>query len=552
MIKTTTVSILAVLAAWWLLSGNLNASNPGEYIYYVPHVVAGPEYYPANDGYTNLWVIATEDGTEFEIDQDGDGNFEAQFTDLAAGDFKSFYRRNRPDPGTLFTGASVRSGSPLQLVLHFGHNDYGTYDAGFMITTLMPVDMWGETFVVPVDSTYLYIFAPLITSVTVTPPGQSPSNYFIQPRTNIKLSDIPAGTKITAANSLYVLAVNCQPDQNYPWMYNVLPVSMTGNDYYHDSTYGEVDISWPWPTDPKLYIAAVNDSTPVYIDENKDNIPEYVYLLDAGETTVYNNPVRGAHLWSDKNIYVADVENWAAPFIGKYGGGATEYIPTSIYGTNYAVFDVVSRRELPENNPRIFIVASENNTLVDIDFGWNGIDISHVLNKGEVWTVLWPENIADTAHVESSKGIQVIYRSDYSHPDHPGVNVSYLAVPLSGKKEIEAAVDIRPNTLNRKSKGKWITAYIELPGGFDVADIDVGTLAITELNGTPLGIPIYAELSPTNISDYDSDGIQDLMVKFDRKTLSQLLVPGNPVLKLKGQLSDGTTFQGSDTLRVIH
>ncbi len=551
--KTTMLSILAVLAAWWLLGGNLNASNPGEYVYYVPHVVVGPEYYPANDGYTDLWVTASEDGTDFEIDQDGDGNYEAQFTGLAAGGYKYFYRLNRPNsPGTLFTGASVRSDKPLQLVLQFVHNNYGTYDSGFMITTLMPVDMWGNTFFVPTDVGYLYIFAPMTTNVTVTSPGQSPSNYTIQPRTNIKLFNIPAGTKITAGSSVYVLAVNCQPDQNYPWMYNVLPVSMIGNDYYHDSTYGEVDISWPWPTDPKLYIAAVNDSTPVYIDENKDNIPEYVYLLDTGETTVYNNPVRGAHLWSDKNIYVVNVENWSAPFNGKYGGTATEYIPTSLYGTNYALFDIGSFRVLPEYNPRIFIVASENDASVDIDFGWDGVDVSKILNKGEVWTVLWPGNISETAHVESSKGIQVIYRTDLSHNDHPGVNFSYLAVPLSGKKEIEATVDLQPDTLNRKSNGKWITAYIELPWDYDVAAIDVGTLAITELNSTPLGIPIYAELSPTDISDYDSDGIQDLMVKFDRKTLSQLLEPGNPVLKLKGQLSDGTTFQGSDTLRVIH
>jgi hypothetical protein len=39
-------------------------------------------------------------------------------------------------------------------------------------------------------------------------------------------------------------------------------------------------------------------------------------------------------------------------------------------------------------------------------------------------------------------------------------------------------IDIDPDTLNLKSKIKWVTAYIELPGGYDVADIDVGTVKL--------------------------------------------------------------------------
>jgi hypothetical protein len=44
--------------------------------------------------------------------------------------------------------------------------------------------------------------------------------------------------------------------------------------------------------------------------------------------------------------------------------------------------------------------------------------------------------------------------------------------------DVESTVDIKPDTLNRKSKGKWVTAYIELPGGFAVEDIDIDTLQL--------------------------------------------------------------------------
>jgi len=77
--------------------------------------------------------------------------------------------------------------------------------------------------------------------------------------------------------------------------------------------------------------------------------------------------------------------------------------------------------------------------------------------------------------------------------------------------EIPATVDIDPDTLNLKSKGRWITAYIELPEGYDVNDINVSTV---RLNDT-----IAAEQHPAEVGDHDEDGIPDLMVKFDRRAV---------------------------------
>jgi len=108
---------------------------------------------------------------------------------------------------------------------------------------------------------------------------------------------------------------------------------------------------------------------------------------------------------------------------------------------------------------------------------------------------------------------------------------------------LEAAIDIDPDTLNLKSKGRWITCHIELPEGYDVAGIDLTTVV--------LGGGVYAELHPTNIADYDADGIYDLMVKFDRTLVADLLEPADEVtITIEGTV-EGMPFSGEDTIRVI-
>jgi len=120
---------------------------------------------------------------------------------------------------------------------------------------------------------------------------------------------------------------------------------------------------------------------------------------------------------------------------------------------------------------------------------------------------------------------------------------------------IPAIIDLEPETLNLKSNGEWITAYIELPEGYDIADIDVSTIYLVD------AIPIDTS-APATVGDYDSDGISDLMVKFDRTAVVAYLGTGDVTedetgtdyceeLTLTGKLTDGTPFEGSDTVRII-
>lgn len=109
---------------------------------------------------------------------------------------------------------------------------------------------------------------------------------------------------------------------------------------------------------------------------------------------------------------------------------------------------------------------------------------------------------------------------------------------------ITGVIDFEPNTLNLKSQGKWITCYIELPEGYDVDDIDVSSMLLDE--------QVPAELRPSEIADNDEDGIADLMLKFDIADIQKILQPGNEVeITVTGELTDGTPFEGIDTIRVI-
>jgi hypothetical protein len=73
-------------------------------------------------------------------------------------------------------------------------------------------------------------------------------------------------------------------------------------------------------------------------------------------------------------------------------------------------------------------------------------------------------------------------------------------------------IDCRPDVLNLKSKGKYVTCFIELESA-DVKDIDISTVRLSIVGKSGF---VQSEPSPTYLNDYDYDGRQDLMVKFNR------------------------------------
>lgn len=190
-------------------------------------------------------------------------------------------------------------------------------------------------------------------------------------------------------------------------------------------------------------------------------------------------------------------------------------------------------------------MGSGSEVLATYDMGSTITDWhTYVVSRDEAGN--WALTVDDTTVSLSSMNPDLTY-TDFTHigsflyRDQSALDYVEFKVP---EPAIEATVNIDPDTLNLNSKGKWITCYIELSEDYDVEDIDVSTVKLND--------QVPAESHPTGIGDYDNDGIPDLMVKFDRSAVQEILQAGDEVeITVTGELTDGTPFEGSDTIRVI-
>ena len=103
-------------------------------------------------------------------------------------------------------------------------------------------------------------------------------------------------------------------------------------------------------------------------------------------------------------------------------------------------------------------------------------------------------------------------------------------------------LDIDPDALYLAGQGKSVTCYVQLPDEYDVQDINCETIL---LNYVVSG-------GQTDIGDYDYDGVSDLMVKFDRDEVVDILEPGDNVeLTITLELIDGRQVMGTDYIKVM-
>jgi parallel beta-helix repeat protein len=98
-------------------------------------------------------------------------------------------------------------------------------------------------------------------------------------------------------------------------------------------------------------------------------------------------------------------------------------------------------------------------------------------------------------------------------------------------------VNIDPDTLNLSSQDQWITCYIRLGEGYDVAEIELSSIKLEGMIN-----PVWTWVSEKK---------QVVMAKFNRSDIQDILEVGEVTLTVSCELADGTEFEGTDTIRVI-
>ncbi len=208
----------------------------------------------------------------------------------------------------------------------------------------------------------------------------------------------------------------------------------------------------------------------------------------------------------------------------------------AIVGEKVEVFANITENESGVKNLTLFYSIDNGTSWTDVPMTYN------------LMTRLWNGTIPAQPSGTMVKFKIVAYDNAGNFAVNEGESTLYVyyVIPV-----VTATVDICPDALNLWSKGRWITGYIELPEGYDVADIDVSSIM---LNNT-----VQAEACPTRIRDHDYDKVPDLMVKFDREEVIQYILSSagskkrfmTVTLTLTGKLANETEFQGTDRIKII-
>jgi hypothetical protein len=159
------------------------------------------------------------------------------------------------------------------------------------------------------------------------------------------------------------------------------------------------------------------------------------------------------------------------------------------------------------------------------------------------------ESVAE--HIYSTAGTFVAMLTVTDEQGDSGNDTATIIVEEE-QVPVSVEIDIDPDTLNLKSKGKWITVYVEISGA-DPRDIVANSVLLNDSlspeNNTKYG---FVTNESSFIMDHDGDGIEERMFKFDRSQVQDMVSPAeNVTLTVTFRLTDGTMHSGSDTIRVI-
>ncbi|MEE9489914.1 MAG: hypothetical protein V3V91_05680, partial [Thermoplasmata archaeon] len=193
-------------------------------------------------------------------------------------------------------------------------------------------------------------------------------------------------------------------------------------------------------------------------------------------------------------------------------------------------FEIVDTEISTGKSPSLALDSNDN---PHISY-WSNGSLKYARWNGTAWTY----EIVDS-------GIGPGFYTSLALDDNDDPHISYLDkafmdLKYATKAELPGpsrtqALDIDPDTLNLKSRGRWITAYLSAENA-SVYDINISSILLQDT------------LEPERY-DYQDDV---LMLKFNRQEFKNTVAVGESVeVKITGKWKDGESFEAYDYIRVI-
>jgi YVTN family beta-propeller protein len=145
---------------------------------------------------------------------------------------------------------------------------------------------------------------------------------------------------------------------------------------------------------------------------------------------------------------------------------------------------------------------------------------------------------------ENPIGLAVDYTTNTLLVVNSGDNtITFINISGITTGPAETTLDMDPNSLSLKSKGKSVNAALQFPSYLNPVDL---VLSSVLLNGT-----LAADTSGFVLLDKNGDGIDEAHVKFSRPAMYQLLPQGEHIPVVVTGTVGTRTFTASDTIRVF-
>jgi hypothetical protein len=239
--------------------------------------------------------------------------------------------------------------------------------------------------------------------------------------------------------------------------------------------------------------------------------------------------------------------------------------------------DINGDGEIAYIDPYIYVFKDDGSLVAENDDAWGtqGVADGSISGRDSFWSGYleagnYVLSVGDYELSQNDAATETNYNSfgpfgsgDSVVTDHGDYQVTFTGditilseeIPTDEPQIIKATIDVHPETLNVKSKGKFVHCVITMPDDYDVQDIATDSVTLTKINESTLKAPLNTT-RPSEIGHYDGKpGVRLLKVKFDRKTLIDFIgtAEGKVSLSVRGTMQDGSTiFEGTDVIRVIN